>query len=262
VEDPGIMIKAWCIGVFGALLLAAGCGSGSSAEQVQPKDATVDGKAGADAATGVDSKTVATDTAGTDTAGTPDSRPGDLGKDSALAPEDAPVALPIDAPEVDAAREPLKQDGPKSETLPIDMGVDARPDLGPFSEAGAAKPDSAADTFSGPPNFTCRNDSDCCIKTDTCMNVAYMYSKAPGASPEPDFQPSTTGWCTACIPPTVQVRCVTNQCVGEKLPTTSSGSLPFNHCGPIKLDAGASAYHDLPSDAGALPPQSRWSCGG
>ena len=251
------MIKACCIGVFGALLLAAGCGSGSSAEEAQNKDATVDGKAGADAATGVDSKTFATDTAGR-----PDTRPADLGKDSALAPEDAPVAPPIDAAAVDAASETLKQDGPKAETLPIDLGVDARTDLGPFSEAGTAKPDTAADTFSGPPNFTCRNDSDCCIKIDSCMNVAYLYSKAPGASPEPEIPPSPNGWCTACVPPTVQVRCVNKQCVGEKLTTSTSESMPSSRCGPLKLDAGASAYHDLPSDAGTLPPPSRWSCGG
>jgi hypothetical protein len=228
------MIKACCIGVIGTLLLAAGCGS---------KDATGDGKAGADA--GADSKTV-----GTDAAGTPDSRQGDLERDSALAPEDAPVSPPIDAAEADASREPPKLDGPKAEALSVDMIVEA------------GKADVAADTSPAPPSFTCRNDSDCCIKLDTCMNVAYLYSKAPGASPAPEIPASTPGSCTKCIPPSVQVRCVNSQCTGEKLPMPTSGPMPASHCGPLLLDAGASAYHDLPSDAGAPAPRSSWTCGG
>jgi hypothetical protein len=109
--------------------------------------------------------------------------------------------------------------------------------------------------------FPCSNDSDCCIEIDGCMNVAYLYSRAPGAAPAPTFSTSPAGVCTACIPPAIQVRCVQSQCVGDRIIFDYPLALIDPHCGPIDLDGGTTS-HALPIDASApAPATSVWYCG-
>jgi hypothetical protein len=270
-EDTAMMKTYWM--GLGCLVLLAGCGAGSSQEEAQAKDAAADSKAGsppiADGGKWVGSEAAVV----ADSAGGSDSRRDDLvspGETGGQAREDAPTSSRLDAfpdsPVADAFRESLGQDGPKADgVLPVDLIVDTRAaDLAPAAEAGPIKTDSAADrpdTSSSPPSFPCDHDSDCCIEIDNCMNVAYMYSTARGASPKPEIPPST-GMCTPCIPAAVQVRCVAHQCVGERIQSTYGGPLLSGHCGPVNLpDAGTTPHHDLPTDAGATPPKSVWTCG-
>jgi hypothetical protein len=129
----------------------------------------------------------------------------------------------------------------RSTTLPLcDGGVGAD---GP---SDVAMPDAARDVASPEAapsaDYTCRDDSDCCIVVDTCMDVAYLYSKAPGATGSPSIPPST-GLCVPCIPPAIQVRCNLGQCVGEKISTGVDYESPMrkDHCGRVALpDAGSS----------------------
>ena len=89
------------------------------------------------------------------------------------------------------------------------------------------------------------------------MEVAYLYSKAPGATGPPTISPGTM--CVPCIPPAVQVRCDQGQCVGEKLTDGVDYNSPLRkaHCGPLELpDAGAMMY--TPAYAGAQP--TSWGC--
>ena len=264
-----MMMKICWMGLAGFCLLLAGCGSGSSPQETQSKDATADGQTGS-TATG-DTGKIADGPAslgGDSAVSGPETRSTDLlasaGQDGAQ-DRDLPGAPPLDAsPDsaaVDAARETLNLDGPGADGV-----ADARvPDLGPGAEAGTVKADSAdnrADSSSVSQDFPCRDDSDCCIVIDGCKNVAYLYSTAPGAAPEPTIPPPND-WCTGCIPPAIQVRCVARQCVGERISSSYSGPLLSSHCGPVKLpDAGASGYHDIPADASAPTPKSVWTCGG
>jgi hypothetical protein len=132
----------------------------------------------------------------------------------------------------------------------IDVGKPdaALPDVAP-DVAGEAAP---------PPSYACRDDSDCCIVIDNCMAMAYLYSKAPGATGQPSFPGSGRDTCAACIPPAVQVRCDSGQCVGEKVSSVYSGPLNQNHCGPVALPDGGAALYYQPAYAGAQ--QTSWSC--
>jgi hypothetical protein len=131
------------------------------------------------------------------------------------------------------------------------------PDAG---QPDTAKKDAAPDVAAAeapPANYTCRDDSDCCIVVDTCINHAYLYSIAPGATGRPTLPPS--GVCNRCVPPAVQVRCELGQCVGTELSDGAdlAGQLRQNHCGLIGLpDAGARLY--TPAYAGAQP--TSWGC--
>jgi hypothetical protein len=145
----------------------------------------------------------------------------------------------------------------RSTSLPLcDGGVG--PEIMRDAAGPDAVPDVAAAEAPAPANYSCRNDSDCCIAIDTCNEVAYLYSNAPGATGRPSFSSSTT--CVPCISPAVQVRCDQGQCVGEKIPTgvDYNSSLRKDHCGPVSLpDAGASSMYQ-PAYAGAQP--TSWGC--
>jgi hypothetical protein len=108
--------------------------------------------------------------------------------------------------------------------------------------------------------FPCRNNDDCCIALDTCMNVAYLYSKGPGADEPPTISPPSNGYCTACIPPPIQVSCEDGQCVGTRISSYPTALLT-SHCGYIPLtDAGTHAPQK--ADAGTPTTKSVWTCGG
>jgi hypothetical protein len=212
----------------------------------------------------------------------------DLGRDSleTPAPRDAAAEVPAAdlAPEVTAVADgapdvAAAEAWPSDSRALVEVGTEAAGiDLGPSWDSGAVeapidtqaetvKPDSAApDTGPDavadappPPNLTCRNDADCCIVIDNCMAIAYLYSKAPGATGV-GFGANDGGVCLACIPPAVQVRCASGQCVGEKLSSVYEGALVKNHCGPVILTDAGTASPDQVAYAGA--PQTSWSCGG
>jgi hypothetical protein len=135
------------------------------------------------------------------------------------------------------------------------------PDAGPPDTAKQdAHPDVVAAEAAAPADYRCRDDSDCCIVIETCMEVAYLYSNAPGATGKPTFPPPPDpGKCLRCVPAAVQVRCDQGQCVGEKLTegVDYNSALLKNHCGPIGLpDAGTLMY--TPAFAGAQP--TSWGC--
>jgi hypothetical protein len=95
------------------------------------------------------------------------------------------------------------------------------------------------------------------------MATAYLYSRAPGAAPAPGGSTSTGG-CLACIPPAVQVRCVSGQCQGERIPSVYSGALTGAHCGYVApLDGGIYALYDgITVDAAApVATTTTWHCG-
>ncbi len=155
--------------------------------------------------------------------------------------------------------------------LQADATVDApdvaAKDLAPAEAPGF--PDARLDTVAGDlgpifdtaVGYPCRNDSDCCIEIDSCMNIAYLYSKAPGAAGPPAIQSPPGGMCTACIPPTIQVRCLSGQCVGERISGYPS-SLMSDHCGYVALpDGGLTALQDI-IDAGSVSTKSVWTCSG
>ena len=168
-------------------------------------------------------------------------------------PSDLPIKVEVGT-ETSGADPAPSWDGSVAEA-PIEVQAET---VKPDSAAPDTGPDAVADA-PPPPNLTCRNDLDCCIVIDDCMAIAYLYSKAPGAIGPPSF-PSNPDVCLACIPPAVQVRCASGQCVGEKIPSVYEGALVKNHCGPIVLtDAGTASPYQV-AYAGA--PQTSWSCGG
>jgi len=173
----------------------------------------------------------------------PDKASDFLASDAARADLVAPVDLyPVDS----AGNQPdLGLDAGRTETI-----ADSNPEVG--------------GEVASPVDFPCAGDSDCCVEVDSCMNVAYLYSVAPGAASPPVIQPSKE--CTACIPPSIEVRCVSGQCVGEYL---SMGRMLGGHCGFVPLDGGTttapgpeSAPPTSKVDSGTIPHKSVWGCGG
>jgi hypothetical protein len=238
------------------MLTVAGCGSDSPSEPQTNKDAAM----GKDAPF-PGSDVPAADTRDTATTNADVVVPADT-KDAPVTTDDAgPQA---DTKDVRADARDAAADLPGVVDATADMagvdfggGLDASGER-PGLETGA--PEVAIDA-SAVKSFPCRNDSDCCILIDGCMNVAYLYSKAPGAAAPPTIPPPAGGMCTACIPPAIQVRCVSSQCTGEKIPGYPS-SLLTSHCGVVSIpDGGASNYHTS-IDAGAVSTKSSWGCGG
>jgi hypothetical protein len=231
-------------------LTVAGCGTNSPSETQQHKDAAGDGK---DATAVVETHDVSMPNA--DVIVTADTK--DV---LAVTSEDANI---LDALQV------VAKDGASAEAQEFpDAGLDAVAlDLGQILDTAAERlavdtktTDLAADS-PATIGYPCRNDSDCCIEIDSCMNIAYLYSKGPGAAEAPDIQPPSGGMCTGCMPPTIQVRCLSGQCVGERIAGYPS-SLMTGHCGYVALpDGGLTALHD-DIDAGSVSTKSVWTCGG
>jgi hypothetical protein len=168
-----------------------------------------------------------------------------------VAPVDLPVSpdvvadLPIGV-DVSLPDSPINPDVAIDIATPLDTSIDTNAidgtPLDTVSEAGVV-------------GFPCRDDSDCCIVVDDCMSVAYLYSKAPGAAPPPGGFQHTN--CATCMPPTVQVRCISGQCLGEKVPFMAA--LLSSHCGyVVSTNIGPDAGPSI--DAGT-PQVSVWNCG-
>jgi hypothetical protein len=247
-----------------AFALVPACGSDSgetekrdaAADVVTAKDTLV-ADAAPDGATGKDA--LAADVAPDQ--GETQSAP-DLAADPA--PGDAPGAE-LRAVETGAPDQPPTEAGGVDVTAVVDLARDLG--RGPEAQADGAKPDSAlpdaapdtAGEGGAPLSYTCRDDADCCIKVDTCMARAYLYSKAPGASPAPTIPTVTDpGQCLRCITPGVQVRCDNGQCVGQQL--SGYSSLAQDHCGTIVFpDGGSASDQYFPrAYAGAQPVS--WGC--
>jgi len=169
-----------------------------------------------------------------------------------IAPDERP---PTDI--VDMALE-----GATDHPAPLDTAIDTAIEAG-VKDAHDAAPtaDTAPDTATVT-TFPCRTDSDCCIAIDGCMAVAYLYSKGPDGAGPPSLPTHNLGdMCLACIPPAVQVRCVSKQCVGEKISTYSS-QLTKDHCGYVNLpDGGLYALYETIDGGSPAPVRTTWSCG-
>jgi hypothetical protein len=178
---------------------------------------------------------------------------------------------PADRPTIDVVADAVKEDAPDHPT-PLDTAIetdtnDASAESGSkdvLAEAGtkdAPTVDAAADS-AAVTNFPCQNDSDCCVAIDVCMAVAYLYSKGPGGAGPPTLPTNSPGdMCLACIPPAIQVRCVSSQCVGEKISSYSS-LLTVGHCGYITIpDGGIYALYETIDGGSPVPPRTTWSCG-
>jgi hypothetical protein len=203
-----------------------------------------------------------------------------IGRDSATdvslaetVPADRPAADAADrAPDLVTTEAGISDLAPPREAPEMDGAVASESDavdLGPAGEVpgetsghDGAPSDIAQEAADAPPvaNFTCRNDSDCCIVLDSCRDTAYLYSKAPGATGMPSSLPSPSP-CPPCVPPPVQVRCDLGQCVGEKVSGSVDYSSPLRsaHCGQIALPDAAAAALYQPAYAGAQ--QTSWTCG-
>jgi hypothetical protein len=244
---------AWLTGLA---LAVGGCGSDSPA-QVQPKDAAPGNKdtpaAGDDGMTSAESKDAPPPQADApaDVAAPADSKDVPQTSEDLINRFDAVADLALADTGDAAARDVADALAPVDSTLDV-----AHVDSGNGADAQAVDL-SAQPSVMG---FPCRDSADCCIAVDGCMNVSYLYSKGPGAAPPPSFSPPSNGYCTACIPPAIQVSCESGQCVG-----TSISSYPVvlltNHCGTIPL-ADAGTHAPQKADAGTATTKSVWTCGG
>ena len=247
-------MKCHRIGTLVALgLTIVGCGSDSPSEEVQYKDAAADSKdapaAASDVLVTADARDAVAPSA--DVVGTADTKDAPTITDDAAKPQPDALEVPADASEAIADARIADLAGTFDSTF--DSMVE-RPSL------DTSAPEAAIDS-SAVVGFPCRNDSDCCIEIDSCMNVAYLYSKAPGAAAPYAIQPPPGGMCTACIPPTIQVHCVSGQCTGERVAGYPS-SLMSSHCGYVALpDGGLTALQDV-IDAGSVSTKSVWTCSG
>lgn len=249
---------AWLI-VLGALSGLA-CGDDQRQSLTEPKDAAT---STSDSVTAKDlpapDAALTADREGDKNQATPDTS---AGPGSDVAPADRPPAEVM----ADSAREDVA--GPPS---PLDTASeagtkDATAEAGTkdaLAEAGTkdAPFDAAADSATVT-NFPCRNDLDCCIVIDACLATAYLYSRGTGGAGPPTLPTHNPGdMCLACIPPAVQVHCVSGQCTGEKLSTYSS-QLTVGHCGTIAVpDGGSYALYETIDGGSPVPVKTTWSCG-
>ena len=165
--------------------------------------------------------------------------------------QDLPALLAPDASGFETGRQDLLSPsqvgdaGPSNgdagnESGPTDLAKppEADGDAGALDSALADAPADTPGPDTAPRSYVCRDDSDCCIVVDHCMARAYLYSKAPGASPPPPFSStSDPSKCLRCISPGVQVRCANGQCTGTSYMNNSE--LAKDHCGTINLDGEA-----------------------
>ena len=255
--------RAWLI-VLGVLSGFA-CGSDQHQQSTETKDASAS----------VSDSVIAKDLPAPDAAFAAD-REGDKNQPtpdtsvaSALdvAPDNRPPAdVVADSAREDAAEHPTPLDtamGAGTEAGTKDAAAEAGPKDG-SAEVGtkdAPAVDAVADSATVT-SFPCRNDSDCCIAIDSCMATAYLYSKGPGGAGPPTMPIHNPGdGCLACIPPAVQVRCVSGQCTGEKISSYPS-LLTVGHCGYITIpDGGTCALYETIDGGSPGPPRTTWSCG-
>jgi hypothetical protein len=206
-----------------------------------------------------------------DGAGAKDVAPADRAPDVQV-PPDNPPDLPADAPAADLGSDLVAAETGRADGSPSEAGAEARAEAGAVDvarpevrgEAGkldSASPDVVLDVAgeAGPaPSYACRDDSDCCIVTESCSAMAYLYSKGPGASGMPSIPPPPS-MCPPCMQPAVQVRCDQGQCVGTKVSGVSSGPLVKDHCGLVAEPDGGAVLFYQPAYAGAQ--QTSWGCG-
>ncbi len=175
--------------------------------------------------------------------------------------KDGPVAYDVtkvDVTAVDTADAPAKDvaDAPAA----LDTTADAvAVDQGSTLDGDGQTLDAQTVDVSALPSvtsFPCRDESDCCITVDTCMGRAYLYSRGPGGAPA--AIPPSTGMCLPCIAPSVQVTCVSGQCLGTRVSDYTS-ALAKSHCGYLAL-ADAGAHAPQKTDAGAPTKKSVWTC--
>jgi hypothetical protein len=240
--------------VFGAL---SACGSDQPQQSTEPRDATA---FTSDSVTAKDlpvpDAAFAADREGDKAQPTPDTSATPA---LDLAPDTRPPAdIVADLANEDAPAHPMPLDT-ASEAGTQDVTAKDAP-----AEAGA-KDAPVTETAMDSPVVTilpCRNDLDCCIAIDNCMATAYLYSKGPGGAGPPTLPTHNPGdTCLACIPPAVQVSCVSGQCVGEKLSSYSS-QLTVGHCGTIAIpDGGMYALYESIDGGSVGPVRTTWSCG-
>jgi hypothetical protein len=259
-----------CWSVLTVVALLAACGGGTDEKQDAGKRDGSVGAADLPAATDMPAADLAPDqpeagqqpdraadvSAGD--AGQADRAPADVVPDTPaleVGPPDLAVATEAGAIEVRFTVEASTEAGAVDLGAPADASAEA-------GKQDSAELDAASDVVAAeapaPANYTCRDDSDCCIVVDTCAEVAHLYSLAPGATGPPSIPPSTM--CVPCIPPAVQVWCDLGQCVGEKVTVDFSymGPLRQNHCGRVtQPDAGAASPYQ-PAYAGRQP--TSWGC--
>lgn len=78
----------------------------------------------------------------------------------------------------------------------------------------------------------CAKNSDCCVIINSCINEAQVVS-ATNTDPAKAAWPYCDNLCTNCLPPAVKVECVSQQCVGYKVPFDPNNppELMMDHCG-------------------------------
>ncbi|APR85817.1 Hypothetical protein A7982_11166 [Minicystis rosea] len=88
----------------------------------------------------------------------------------------------------------------------------------------------------------CKQSSDCCVIINGCLNEAQVVS-AEHMEEAKAVWPTCDDQCSFCIPPAVQVECVSGACAGKAviLPPGSSTDILQDHCGnglPVGAEPG------------------------
>jgi hypothetical protein len=77
----------------------------------------------------------------------------------------------------------------------------------------------------------CQQNSDCCVVINTCLNEGQVVLSADFEEADKAF-PYCGDRCTRCIPPSIQVACVSGKCVGEgKSDVGATDDFRTSHCG-------------------------------
>ena len=103
--------------------------------------------------------------------------------------------------------------------------------------AGSSQTGIAGAAGSG---FKCKSDNDCCAVVDPCYTTMTVVGLPDKSALEAQIAAHPQTYCTACIPPAVQVTCVDGQCLGFKVGTGTwpPSGLSGTHCGLLPLSTG------------------------
>jgi hypothetical protein len=142
------------------------------------------------------------------------------------------------------------------------------------SSSDSADPTPAADTRAqalayATDNLPCTSEADCCVVFDGCKGKGLIVAAKDQTKVAELLAASPKDMCVGCVPPYVQIKCVSNACSAVSISSGSGANVadgaPFikDHCGTIPLPTGWTEPQSIPGgyDPG-LNPAKVLGCGG
>ncbi|MBI5537178.1 MAG: hypothetical protein HY898_30940 [Deltaproteobacteria bacterium] len=141
------------------------------------------------------------------------------------------------------------------------------------SSSDSAEPATPGDTRAqalayATDNLPCATEADCCVVFDGCKGKGLIVAAKDKTKVAELLAQAPNDVCVGCIPPYVQVKCVSSVCSGVSVHPGSgadyAAGAPFNqsHCGTVPLPTGWTEQQSVPvGSSPGLNPSKVLGCG-